>query len=269
MGDPIAHTLSPAMHNAAFKYLGLNYKYIPFQVKADHLKAGVKGAVALNIKGYNVTIPHKTTIINYLDQVEETANLIGAVNTVKIEKGESKGYNTDGIGAVKSIQENKNISQKKVIILGAGGAAKAISYQLLALYEVELVILNRTIPRANQLKDDLEKNFKNNITAGGLSLIDQEIKDADILIDTTPRGMHPHENDKPLVRAEQMHSQLLVNDLVYNPLETSILKEADKAGASTVSGLKMLLYQGVESFKIWTGEEPPLEIMEKTIKELL
>lgn len=268
-GDPVAHTLSPPMHNAAFDYLGLDYAYIPFRVKREHLKVAIDGVKALHIQGFNVTIPHKTTILDYLDQVDETANLIGAVNTVKIQDGETIGFNTDGLGALKAIQEKTTLNHKKVVILGAGGAARAVSFQLLKSHDVELVILNRTPKRAIQLKNDLERNFKSKVLAGGWELMETEIKGADIIIHTTPRGMHPHEDEKPLLRAKDMHSQLLVNDLVYNPLQTGLLKEAELAGARTISGLKMLLYQGAEAFKIWTGREAPLQIMEKSLKKLL
>ncbi|MBU4534961.1 MAG: shikimate dehydrogenase [Euryarchaeota archaeon] len=268
-GDPVGHSFSPAMHNAAFRYKGLDYVYVPFNVKAEFLKEATQGASALNLRGYNVTIPHKTRIIDYLLEVDPTAALIGAVNTVKIQDGLSKGYNTDGIGAIRAIEEITSISNKKVIILGAGGASRAVSFQLLSSYEVELLILNRTPEKAFELKCDLENNLKTTLSAGGFELLDKEIDSADILINTTPRGMHPHEDDEPILKAQGIPHNMVVNDLVYNPLETGLIKEATKAGATTISGLKMLLYQGVEAFKIWTGQEPPADIMEKALYDFL
>ncbi|WP_414469389.1 shikimate dehydrogenase [Methanobacterium sp. ACI-7] len=267
IGDPVEHSLSPLMHNAAFRHLGLDYIYVPFQVDENNLESAIAGAKSLNVKGLNVTIPHKTKIIPYLDSLDEAAELIGAVNTVKFDKNMIKGYNTDGIGAVRSIEEVSRVKDKKVIILGSGGAARAVAFQILIDGAGSLVIANRTLQNAiNLQKEIIEKlNADVKITDYGEKL-KNELKDADILINTTPIGMYPNINQEPLVKAEIMHSNLVVNDLVYNPPKTCLLEECEKACAKSISGIKMLIYQGMESFNIWTGVYPPVEIFENALK---
>jgi shikimate dehydrogenase len=265
IGDPVEHTLSPGMHNAAFKKLGLDNIYVPFHVKPDQLENALNGAFSLGIKGFNVTIPHKTEVIKYLDYLDIAAGLIGAVNTIEFGNNGAVGHNTDGIGAVRAIEELESVKNKKIMILGAGGAARAISFQILLSGAKHLVIANRTIEKALELKDDLEKlEHEVKVTDLGLKL-EKELEDTDILINTTPIGMYPNISQKPLVTANMMHNDLIVNDIVYNPLKTGLLVEAEKAGAKTISGIKMLMYQGVESFKIWTGIEPPLDVFQKAL----
>ncbi|MTK64861.1 MAG: shikimate dehydrogenase [Methanobacterium sp.] len=266
IGDPVEHTLSPGMHNAAFKELGLDNIYVPFQVKAEHLEDAIIGAQSLGIKGFNVTIPHKTEVINYLDYLDIAAGLIGAVNTIEFGKNGAVGHNTDGIGAVMAIEEITPVKNKKVIILGAGGASRAIAFQLLLSGVDNLVIANRTVEKAEELKTDLVEKLDHEVRVSGLDEnLTNELSDADILINTTPVGMYPNVDQKPVVTAEIMHPDLVVNDIVYNPLKTGLLKEADKAGAKSISGIKMLMYQGVEAFKIWTGIEPPVEIFQDAL----
>ncbi len=267
IGDPVEHSLSPPMHNAAFKYLDMDYVYVPYHVKKGTLNDAIAGAKSLNIKGLNVTIPHKTEVIKYLDSLDKSAELIGAVNTIKFDEDYAKGYNTDGIGAVKAIGEVSNVINKKVIILGAGGAARAIAFQILLDGAESLVIANRTLKNAAQLQEDLVEKLNASVKSIDLGdKLKNELVDADILINTTPIGMYPNIDQKPLVNAELMHEDLIVKDCVYNPLKTGLIKEAEKCGAKTISGLKMLIYQGMESFRIWTGITPPLEIFEKAIK---
>lgn len=270
IGDPVEHSLSPGMHNAAFKELGLDNIYVPFQVKAENLEDAILGAQSLGIKGFNVTIPHKKEVINYLDYLDIAAGLIGAVNTIEFGKNGAVGHNTDGIGAVKAIEEVTPVKNKKVVVLGAGGASRAITFQLLLSGVDNLIIANRTVEKAIELKTDLDEKLDHEVRVSGLDeKLTQEIKDTDILINTTPVGMYPNIHQKPVVNAAMMHQELVVNDIVYNPLKTGLLKEADKAGAKSISGLKMLMYQGVEAFKIWTGIEPPVEIFQSALmKEL-
>ncbi|MDO8869710.1 MAG: shikimate dehydrogenase [Methanobacteriaceae archaeon] len=269
IGDPVEHSMSPPMHNAAFEYLGLDFAYVPFNVKTTALGEAIKCASALGIKGLNVTIPHKTNVLEFLDVVDNPAELIGAVNTIKFVNGKIIGYNTDGIGAVRALEEVVQVKNKKVVLAGAGGAARAVTFQLILSGIESITIINRTLEKALKLKNEIESKIDSNIFYGNLEILEKEISKADILINTTPIGMYPHTNDKPLANASMMHSDLVVNDLVYNPMETVLLKEAEKAGAKSVSGLKMLLYQGAEAFKIWTGQEPPVDIMEKTLLALL
>lgn len=266
MGDPVEHSLSPTMHNAAFKHLQMDYVYVPFHVLKENLQNAVEGAKALGMKGLNVTIPHKREVINYLDELDTAAELIGAVNTIKFDERISKGFNTDGLGAVMAIEEVRSVKGKKIIILGAGGAARAICFQLLLNGTGNVLIINRTLENACQLKDDLLRNFSAEVTCLKLDeKLEEELKDTDVLINTTPVGMHPHEHQKPIVNEDMIHQGLLVNDIVYNPLKTGLLKEAEKAGAMTISGVRMLIYQGVEAFRIWTGINPPLEVFEKAL----
>ncbi len=266
MGDPVEHSLSPPMHNAAFKHLKMDYVYVPFHVKRDDLGSAIIGARSMGIKGLNITIPHKTEVINYLNEITQAAKLIGAVNTIKFEKKKVTGYNTDGMGAVKAIGEKTPIKGKKIIIIGAGGAARAISYQLLFSRAGEVLIANRTMKNACELTDDLRGNFNASIGCLGLnSKLNEELNDADVLINTTPVGMYPNHDQKPIVTSDMMRQELVVNDIVYNPLKTGLLKEAEKAGAKTISGTKMLIYQGLESFRIWTGITPPVEIFERAL----
>ena len=268
IGHPVEHSFSPPMHNAAFKALGMDYAYVAFDVNPDDLKSAICGANALNIKGFNVTIPHKIEVMKYLDELDEVASLIGAVNTIDFKN--LKGYNTDGIGAIKAIEEVTSVKDKNVVVAGAGGASRAISFYL-AKYGVEsLTILNRNVSKAQALAGDvLKSDLIGNVNADSISEINTCLKDADILVDTTPLGMDPHIDDEPIATAEDMHEDLVVFDAVYNPNETVLLKEAIKAGAKPVYGIKMLLYQGAESFKIWTGVDAPIDVMEKALKYTL
>ncbi len=269
IGDPVEHSLSPSMHNAAFKYFNLDYVYVPFHVKKEYLEAAVQGARSLEIKGLNVTIPHKTAVMKYLDVLDHTAELIGAVNTIKFDDG-IKGYNTDGIGAVRAIEEIITVKDKNIVILGAGGASRAISFQIILSGAGRVIIANRTLNKAFKLKENLVEKLDADVEAIDLGeKLKEELKDADILINTTPIGMYPNNNQEPLVTSEMMHENLIVNDIIYNPLETGLLMEGHKAGAKTVNGVKMLIYQGIESFKIWTGYEPPVSVFEESLVKVL
>ena len=268
IGHPVEHSFSPPMHNAAFDALGLNYAYVAFDVDPNNLKSAIEGAKSLNIKGFNVTIPHKIDVMNYLNELDEVAELIGAVNTIDFQN--LKGYNTDGIGAIKAIEEVTSVKGKKVVVAGAGGASRAISFYL-AKYGVEsLTILNRNESKAQNLASDISNSkLIEDVVSDSISKINPYIKDADILIDTTPLGMDPHIDDEPIALAENMHGDLVVFDAVYNPNETVLLKQAIKAGAKPVYGIKMLLYQGAESFKIWTGRDAPIDVMEQALRKTL
>ena len=266
MGDPVEHSLSPPMHNAAFRQLKLDYVYVPFHVKQGNLSPAMEGARNMGIKGLNLTIPHKIEVIKYLDELQGVAELIGAVNTVKFTENHAIGYNTDGFGAVKAIEETTPVKGKKIIIIGAGGAARAIAFQLLLNGVGEVLIANRTREKACNVRNDLKKTFNNSLGCLGLDdELEMELKDTDVLINTTPVGMHPHQDDEPVVTSDMMHPDLVVNDIVYNPLETGLLREADKVGAQTVHGTKMLIYQGIEAFRIWTGITPPFEVFETAL----
>jgi shikimate dehydrogenase len=269
IGDPVEHSLSPAMHNAGFKELGLNLVYVAFTVAQTELKTAVLGAKSLGLRGLNVTMPHKNAVMNYLDEVDSTAKSIGAVNTVLNNQGKLIGYNTDGSGAMIALQENGVYpEEKKLVLLGAGGAAKAIAYQAAQDVE-ELVILNRTAEKAKKLAEAL-KSFDAKVKAGTLSseVLKQELPTTDILVNATSAGMHPDVDISP-VPSDLLHSDLSVMDIIYNPLETKLLKDAKSAGAKVVSGIEMLLYQGAVAFEIWTNCPAPVEVMrEAALNEL-
>lgn len=268
IGHPVEHSFSPPMHNAAFEALGMDYAYVAFDVDPNNLKSAIEGADALNIKGFNVTIPHKIEVMQYLDELDEVAELIGAVNTIDFKN--LKGYNTDGIGAIRAIEEVSSVKNKDVVVAGAGGASRAISFYLAKFGANSITILNRNVDKAQSLASDIsDSDLISEVNADSISNISRYLNDSDILVDTTPLGMHPHIDDEPIATAEDMHEDLVVFDAVYNPNETVLLKEAIKAGAKPVYGIKMLLYQGAESFKIWTGQNAPVDVMEKALNEYL
>lgn len=272
IGDPIGHSVSPAMHNSAFINLGLDYIYLPFRVEAKNLPGAIDGLKAFNIRGLNVTIPHKVAVIPLLDELEPLAEKIGAVNTIVNDKGHLKGYNTDAGGFLKTLLERGIVPKgKKVVVLGAGGASRAISFTL-AESGAEIVILNRKLEMdwAMELASSISRFSA--IKASALELNDDNIasalKAADILVNATSVGMSPNVNRSP-VPASLLNSELIVFDVVYNPLKTRLLAEAEAAGAETISGIEMLVWQGALAFELWTGTKAPIYIMKaEAIKAL-
>lgn len=270
IGDPVKHSLSPVMHNAAFQELGLNYFYVAFRVPPDSLRESMEGIRALGIKGVNVTIPHKISVLDYLDELGKSARMIGAVNTVKNENGRLLGFNTDGRGALKALEEKVgDIDGIPVLLLGAGGAARAIAFSL-AQSGAELTISNRTFSKAEDLADSIENEIETKVNRVPLERekLKRAIDQGDVLINATSVGMHPNEN-KTLVTSDMMHSDLVVKDIVYKPIKTRFLKEADKVGADTIDGLSMLVHQGAKSFEIWTDQEAPIGVMREAIEEAM
>lgn len=268
IGHPVEHSFSPPMHNAAFDALNMDYAYVAFDVNPNDLKSAIEGAESLNIKGFNVTIPHKVDVMQYLDELDEVARLISAVNTIDFKN--LKGYNTDGIGAVKAIEEVTSIKNKNVVVAGAGGASRAISFYIAKYGAESLTILNRNEVKAESLASDVsDSGLIGEVASDSINAIGNYMEGADVLIDTTPLGMHPNINDEPIVKADMMDEDLVVFDAVYNPNETVLIKEAIKANAKPVYGIKMLLYQGAESFKIWTGKTAPVDVMEKALRNTL
>lgn len=266
IGHPVEHSFSPPMHNAAFEALNMDYVYTAFDVDPADLRQAISGAGALNIRGFNVTIPHKIEVMKYLNEIDEIASLIGAVNTIDFK--DLKGYNTDGIGAVKAIGEVTKIKNRNVVIAGAGGASRAISFYIAKYGADSLTILNRNVEKAKRLAGDVSSSgLIDDVKSDSIGNMD--LNDADILINTTPVGMHPNVDDTPVALAGDMHENLVVFDAVYNPNETGLLKQAINAGAKPVYGIKMLLYQGAESFEIWTGRKAPVDVMEDALKRTL
>ncbi len=270
IGDPVGQSLSPAMHNAAFRALGLNCAYITLRVPKPTLANAIAGVRALGIAGLNVTIPHKISIISLLDELDESANLVGAVNTVKNNRGKLIGFNTDGEGALRALEEKiGSVKGKEVVLLGAGGAARAIAFSL-ARVGARLTIANRTVPRAQALASAVEQKLSTNVKVASLNRAEltKALKNVDVLINATSVGMHP-KIDKTLVRANMMRRGLVVYDIVYKPLRTKLLREARRAGGKTIDGLGMLVHQGALAFEIWTGKRAPIKIMKAAAKREL
>jgi shikimate dehydrogenase len=264
IGDPIEHTLSPTIHNAAFNHLKLDFVFLAFRVKAADLENAIRGMRGLGIHGLNVTMPHKSTVIGYLDEVDPTVKFLGSANTVLNKDGELSGFNTDGVGALKALRENgTELSEKKVLLLGAGGAAKAIAFSL-AREVGELVILNRAAEKAKKLAEALRRIFNKKVVGGSLSpdAIAKNLQDSDVLVNATSVGMHPNVSQS-IAPPQWLKPDLAVMDIVYNPIETRLAKDAKAAGAKVISGVEMLIYQGAASFEIWTGRSAPIEVMRR------
>jgi shikimate dehydrogenase len=260
------------MHNAAFRALGLDLRYEAHAVEPEGLEGFIRYLRAPRVRGANVTIPHKMAVVSHLDEVESMARTIGAVNTIVNEEGSLKGYNTDGIGAVRALEGAfGRLQGARVVVLGAGGASRAICYHLSKVVE-EIVILNRTLERAMEITKIVE-GCDDNRAIMSAQLLDRELlsealDDADILINATPVGMGPNIGESPVDSGILRHG-LLVFDTVYNPLRTRLLRDAEAAGAKTLTGLNMLVLQGAESFKLWTGVDAPVELMMRAAKGAL
>jgi shikimate dehydrogenase len=264
IGDPIEHSLSPILHNAAFNSLNLGYVFLAFKVKSAEVGNAISGMRALDIHGLNVSMPHKKAVINYLYEIDQTAKFLNAVNTIYNKNGKLLGFNTDGVGALKALKENgANPAGKKVLLLGSGGAARAIAYAL-AQEADELVVLNRTVEQAKELASLLNRTFSKKVVADSLtpSAIQENLRGCDILVNATSVGMKPNANQS-VIAPEWLKPNLAVMDIVYNPIETKLAKDAKSAGAKVVSGVEMLIYQGAASFEIWTGKSAPVEVMRK------
>ncbi len=270
IGDPIAHTMSPVMHNAVFKEMGMDYVYVAFQVKKEGLAEAIQGMRGLNIRGLNVTIPHKVAIIPLLDRLDHLAELIGAVNTVVNDDGVLTGYNTDAEGFLQALLERGiEPGGKNVVILGAGGASRAISF-ILAERGSSLVILNRTLDKARECARRIGEVFQKEVKALEFDSenLAKALTEADILVNTTSVGMYPDTDETP-VSSGLLQPGLIVVDIVYNPIKTRLLEEAEAAGARTISGIDMFVWQGALAFEKWTGLKAPVKLMkEEAIKVL-
>jgi shikimate dehydrogenase len=258
-GYPIEHTLSPAMHNAAFEALGLNYCYIPFLVHPNYLKNAVQAIKALNLSGVNVTIPHKENVIPLLDEIAEEASFIGAVNTIVNNNAHLVGYNTDGKGFIQSLAESGiSVDGKDILIIGAGGASRAISYYL-SQNAKTLSIYNRNKDRAKRLVKDLKKISSNVLIHDNIS----NINNFHIIINATPLGLKK-EDPLPL-NTSLLKTEQIVCDLIYK--KTQLIEEASKKGCKTIDGKGMLLWQGIFAFELWTGKKPQVEVMRRALRE--
>lgn len=269
MGYPIGHSYSPAMHNAAFQYHGIDAVFLAFDIEPRNLQIALRGVKALGVRGLSITIPHKESILPYLDVVDSYATKIGAVNTVKNEKGGLNGYNTDGVGALGALKTlGIDITSLRAMILGSGGAARAIGTAFLPHVD-SLVILNRTVSKAKSLAEELRRESNKPVEWASLTskALEKWLKKVDLLINATSLGMFPHVNENPVPK-ECLRSDMIVFDTVYNPQETLLLREAKEKGARTVDGLGMLLFQGAKAFEIWTGKEAPITVMADALRRM-
>jgi shikimate dehydrogenase len=269
IGRPLGHSFSPAMQNRAFQAMGLNYCYLPIEVTDEDLATVAAGIAKMNFAGYNVTIPHKIRIMDYLDTIDPLAQAIGAVNTVVIQNGRTTGYNTDGIGFAHSLETagEPSVKNKSVLIVGAGGAARAIAMTLADRGVARIVICNRTEPKAYALSRDVNRQGRKCATAIPLdtATMVNALQDTDILINTTSVGMHPQDQRSP-IGDHLIQSHLVVCDIVYNPPLTHLLRIAQEKGCRVVRGMGMLVYQGAASFRLWTGRDAPVDIMRDAIR---
>jgi shikimate dehydrogenase len=265
IGDPIEHSLSPTMHNAAFEHLKLDFVFLAFRVAPDQLEHAIKGIRALGIRGLNVTMPHKNAVTEFLDEPDAAVRFLRAANTILNQGGKLRGFNTDGVGAVKALKNNGvALAGKKVLLLGAGGAARAIAFCLAREVE-EVCILNRDAGKARELASVLQpcgkKIVGNELSA---SQIQKELQNSDVLINATSVGMAPSIFES-LIKPNWLGPDTCVMDIVYNPVETKLIREARAAGAKVVNGVEMLLYQGAASFEIWTGYQAPFDVMREAL----
>ncbi|MCL7389865.1 MAG: shikimate dehydrogenase [Thaumarchaeota archaeon] len=267
IGHPVKHSISPQLHNSAFKHLGLNIVYLSFDIELRYLRRAVEGLKSLNVVGFNVTIPYKVAIIKLLDVLDSTAKETRAVNTVVLKNNELIGYNTDVEGIKRSLLDSRNTLDGRALIIGAGGAARAAVVALKNLGIKEIVIANRRIWRAAALV----RMFKMNdleMKSVSLAEVGRYSRTSSIIINATPIGMWPRQDETPL-SSNDIPGNSTVLDLVYNPLKTKLLEEAEKAGAETINGLKPLIEQAVKSFELWTGLHPPRDILWKVAEEAL
>lgn len=267
-GDPVDGNPTGVMEEAAYAACGLNYRYLTLKVTKDDFDDAMKAIHAFHMKGMNLTMPHKINVIPYLDELSEAARIIGAVNTIVVkEDGKLFGENTDGKGFVQALKNHKvALEGKKIVILGAGGAARAIAVECALAGAACITVMNRTKARAQELAGVLKAHTKT--AAEGMALeAGQKIPgDTDILINATSIGLHPDCDQKPDIDYDTIRDTMVVSDVVFNPVDTLFLQEAAKRGAKTVNGLGMLACQGALNFELWTGVKAPLELMEETLR---
>jgi shikimate dehydrogenase len=264
IGDPVAQSMSPDIHNACLKNAGLPERYKAVRVKADELEQAVSALVDEGCKGFNVTIPHKRSILKLLDEIDPYAEAIGAVNTVVVTGNRLKGYNTDGPGFYKGLKQfyNGKVSAGKILVLGAGGAARAIVKTFLMNGILDLSVANRSIDKAEEL---VVGSHGRAYTLDGAEGI---LKDFDIVINTTPIGMVPHTNAIPIDLVGLDGRSTLI-DIIYNPLETAFLQHGKRKGCVTLNGVSMFVHQAELAFQKWTGQEPDVPLMYEIINSKL
>ncbi|UPV73098.1 shikimate dehydrogenase [Halorussus limi] len=274
LGNPVGHSLSPPMHEAAYDELGTDARYVTFEPAPDDLGAAIEGARALGVAGLNVTIPFKQDALAYVEP-DDLAARIGAVNTIDFSDGDDSaddlptGHNTDAAGVRRSFAHHDvTLADRNAVVVGAGGAARAAAFAL-ADAGAAVHVANRTAERAERLVADVGRGTPDGAeraTAGGLDTLETRVPDADVLVNATSVGM---EEDRSPVPSETLHGDLAVLDAVYRPLDTRLLREARERGATTIDGAWMLLYQGVEAFELWTGRDAPVDAMNEALRARL
>ncbi len=261
-GDPVEGNPTGVLEEAGFAALGLNYRYLTMKVTPEDFDAAMKSLKALNMKGINLTMPHKITVLPYLDEISQAARIIGAVNTIVIRNGKLIGDNTDGKGFVQALErEHTKPEGKSITILGAGGAAKAIAIECALAGASSVTIINRDEKKGLNLVHSILEHTPAKAAFLPWTAHQPIPEGTDILINATPIGLHPHGDQKPDVDYDTIKSSMVVSDVVFNPPVTPFLKEAASRGAKTISGLGMLVCQGALNFTIWTGQEAPYDVM--------
>ena len=262
IGNPVRHSLSPVIHNGAFKRLGWNAVYLAFEVK--HVERALEGIRGLGLKGVSVTLPFKTEVIPFLDKIEGLAKKIGAVNTIVNREGKLVGFNTDCSGALEALEEKMDLGGKRVVLLGAGGAGRAIGFGLKER-GCQLIIANRSRDRGETLSRELKGYF---IPMSSFVKMKAGELQADVVINTTSLGMVPQERETPIPK-KLLRKGMVVMDIVYEPLQTKLLREAKEKGCLTINGLEMFIRQGATQFEIWTGRKPDLKQIRKDLYRAL
>ena len=269
LGTPITHNISPQMHNEAFRQLGLDCVYVAFEVGEEGMKTAVEGLRTLNVRGYNVTMPNKNIMATLCDKLSPAAEIIGAVNTVVNDNGILTGYTTDGTGYMRAaLDAGHNIIGKKMTLLGAGGASTAVFVQAALDGLSEISVFSRSTSKFNERARSIIEKLSDH-TSCKVNLYDledearlrHEISESAILTNGTSVGMAPDTDNSVINDISMFHKDLIVSDIIYNPRETKLMRLAKEAGCPTFNGLYMLLYQGAEAFKIWTGQDMPVDII--------
>lgn len=270
IGDPIEHSLSPFLQNWLIDRYHIDGRYTAFHVLPVDLADAIRGMRALGIHGLNVTVPHKEKVLAYLDNPSPEVRLVGSANTILNDNGFLQGFNTDVPGFINSVDQQFNFFKNaRVLIIGAGGAARALAFALKSLLVSELILSDLSMKVTEPLLNKCRKEFgMSNVR--GLSINDPEfaeiVPSCDVIINATPVGMAPHTDRSPLPAGIQLHQEMMVYDLIYNPAKTRLLSDAEKAGARIKNGVDMLIFQGVESMKIWTNKD--IRLNNKALSEL-
>lgn len=261
IGKPIGHSMSPAMHNAAFSNLGIDYVYLAFEV--SDLRGAIGGMRALGVRGFNVTIPYKVDVLRYLDEVDAAADRIGAVNTVVNDGGVLRGYNTDCAGAVDALVSKVKLKGCRVAVIGAGGAGRAVAFGV-AEKGARVLVVNRTLSKGEELVSSVNGFFAGSAECGTMD----GLEGVDVVVNTTPVGMVPDVGATPVLK-KFLRKEHVVMDIVYNPLETRFLRDAKSLGCVTITGVEMFVGQGAESFELFSGKKAPKGVMRDAVLGLL